>query len=232
MKNTENKPIDPFAIKFMSKWNPKRAFPTLGFRLQDLWSRLNFEKFAMPIVTPEEPDAEITSPPPGETAVTDDQRKVFAACLKRTEYLTEPCVEIGSYRGQTTRFFADRTHRAIIAIDPFYEKNGFPNHRQEFLKNTAAFKNVSLLRMTSGVGASHIQRASFAFIDAGHDYANVRFDLSAYAPKIVSGGILACHDTDNIDFAGTRRAVFEFLKNSADFEIIYHVENLVTLKRR
>ncbi len=209
-----------------------RALPTLGFRLQDLWSRMRFESYSMPMLPPEEPDVKIPSPPLGETSVTDDQRKVFVACLKQTEHLTEPCVEIGSYRGQTTRFFAERTHRAIVAVDPFFEKDGLPTHRQEFLRNTKAFNNVSLLRLTSGGAASHVQRASFAFIDAAHDYANVRFDLSTYAPKIVSGGILSCHDTDNSEFAGTRRAVFEFLKADAAFEIIYHVENLVAMRRR
>jgi Methyltransferase domain len=176
-------------------------------------------------------DETIPSPLAGETAVTDEQRKVLAACVKQTEDLTEPCVEIGSFRGETTRFLAERTLRRIIAIDPYFEREGPSVHLQQFQKNTIDFGHVSLIRQTSGAAAPQIKRASFTFIDAVHEYAFVRFDIYSYAPKIVPGGILAFHDTDNVRYPGTRRAVWEFLNATTEFNLLYRVENLVALRR-
>jgi hypothetical protein len=34
------------------------------------------------------------------------------------------------------------------------------------------------------------------FINAVHDYVNTSFDIEAWLPKLVPGGILALHDTD------------------------------------
>jgi Methyltransferase domain len=232
MKETRKPPIDPFSIKSMSKWNPKRVFPTAFFRLHEFWSWINFARYAIPVLIPEAAHETIPSPPPGETTVTDEQRRILAKCLSETEKFAGVCVEVGSYRGQTTRFLAERTKRDIIAVDPYFEHNGDSSPREAFLKNTAPFSNVRLLRYTSGEAAAHIGTCSFCFIDAVHDYANVRFDVSAYSPKITTGGIIAFHDTDNLAFAGTRRAVYEFLSNTLDFKLLYHVEDLVTLKRK
>jgi hypothetical protein len=61
------------------------------------------------------------------------------------------------------------------------------------------------------------------FINAVHDYVNTSFDIEAWLPKLVPGGILALHDTDQAMFAGTRRAAYEPLNR---LELIAHPPNL------
>jgi hypothetical protein len=50
----------------------------------------------------------------------------------------------------------------------------------------------------------------FVFIDAAHDYENVKNDIQSWLPKIKIGGTLAGHD---FHFQGVRRAVKELLKH-------------------
>jgi predicted O-methyltransferase YrrM len=49
------------------------------------------------------------------------------------------------------------------------------------------------------------------FIDASHDYDNVKKDITAYLPKVKSGGILAGHDWS---WHGVRKAVTELIPNA------------------
>lgn len=56
----------------------------------------------------------------------------------------------------------------------------------------------------------------FCFIDAAHEYENVKRDLAAWYPKVRRGGILAGHDytnetEDGIHY-GVKRAVDEFCR--------------------
>lgn len=48
----------------------------------------------------------------------------------------------------------------------------------------------------------------FVFIDAAHDYENIKKDIIAWRPKIKKGGILSGHD---YDFGDVKRAVDEEL---------------------
>jgi hypothetical protein len=65
------------------------------------------------------------------------------------------------------------------------------------------------------------------FIDAVHDYANTRFDIAAWRPLVVPGGIIALHDVDQPGFAGTRRAAAELLSACPLFA---HVDNLAAFR--
>jgi hypothetical protein len=49
------------------------------------------------------------------------------------------------------------------------------------------------------------------FIDASHFYEDVRDDILAWLPKVVSGGTICGHDITE-DFPGVRRAVEERFK--------------------
>ena len=100
-----------------------------------------------------------------------------------------------------------------------------------FKKNTASFDNVSLIRKTSGEASRSwkLGPVSFVFIDAVHDYVNTSFDIEAWTSKLVTNGIVAIHDTDDIHFAGTRRAAYEALRRT---DLVAHVDNLVILKKR
>jgi predicted O-methyltransferase YrrM len=67
------------------------------------------------------------------------------------------------------------------------------------------------------------QSIDFAFIDADHDYASVRQDLTAWWPKIKPGGILAGHDYGTC-WEGVTHAVNEFvLRSCLDFQLTTEV---------
>ena len=224
--------MDPFSLKRFSRWNPRRLFATLRFRYHDWRARLLFAHFALPKLEPE-PDSEATAAEaPTDTGVSAQQYSVLKVCLQKTEHLREPCVEIGSFRGATTRFLACHSARNVIAVDPFFGWGGWETDMAEFLRKTRDLPNVTHVRLTSGNAALKVNSASLVFVDAVHDYANVRFDLATYAQKLVDGGIVALHDADNINFAGARLAIHEFSRSYPEFSLLFHVHDLVAFRRR
>jgi glycosyltransferase involved in cell wall biosynthesis len=88
-----------------------------------------------------------------------------------------------------------------------------------FLSNIEPVKQVvNPIRMTS-VEASKLYEDNsldFVFIDASHEYEDVKADILAWLPKVKIGGILAGHDYDT--FEGVNRAVDEIF-NINDLEI-------------
>jgi hypothetical protein len=72
--------------------------------------------------------------------------------------------------------------------------------------------------MTSLQGANFFpdQSLDAVFIDASHDYENVKADILAWLPKVRSKGILAGHDYD-FNWPGVEKAVNEMLPK---FELV------------
>jgi hypothetical protein len=126
-------------------------------------------------------------------------------------------VEIGSWRGRSTRALADNTTGTILAVDtwsddavgiPGYwtctdERPDGPNWLwREFHKNLADHigDRVLPLRKTSKEGAAEaVKRAhrfDMIFIDASHDAASVREDIELWRPLLLPGGKLCGHDYD------------------------------------
>ncbi|MFM9042561.1 MAG: class I SAM-dependent methyltransferase, partial [bacterium] len=68
---------------------------------------------------------------------------------------------------------------------------------------------IETRRMTSLEAAAEFADDScdFVFIDASHEYREVRDDLAAWYPKVRSGGVLAGHD---YHWPGVSRAVRDF----------------------
>lgn len=53
-----------------------------------------------------------------------------------------------------------------------------------------------------------VRGAEWVFIDASHDYANVRADLAAWLPNVAAGGVISGHDY-GADWPGVTQAVDE-----------------------
>ena len=69
--------------------------------------------------------------------------------------------------------------------------------KQEALLNLSPFRDrVTILQCSSEDGAGMVPDGSldFAFIDARHDYPNVRADVRLWYPKVKPGGIVSGHD--------------------------------------
>ena len=133
-------------------------------------------------------------------------------------------VEIGCWRGRSTHAILSGCPGPVWAVDHFL---GCPlerdsNHadakdqdiRAQFLANVGMFPNLKLLAMESGDAAEHLGpgfRVDMVFIDAAHEYADVRRDLELWAPKarrIVSG-----HD---FQATGVNKAVLEYFGREPD----------------
>jgi cephalosporin hydroxylase len=72
------------------------------------------------------------------------------------------------------------------------------------------------MRLPSIEAAQRYQNGSldFVFIDAAHDYENVRADILAWRPKVKVGGYLGGHDFI-LNYPGVIQAVHELVPNAA-----------------
>lgn len=221
---------DPFAIKQFSKKHPKRLVFTAKARVAEYLARWHFKKYELPEkLIPDlypAPDADWSN-----TSVTDFQIQHLLFGLSLTESLPATVVvEVGAYRGETTRLLAQATSRKLIAVDPFMGYGASEEDYDCFRRNIADLTNVIHERKCSGEAVRTWNHGAIGliFIDAVHDYVNTAFDIEAWMPLLVEGGVLAMHDTDYPWFAGTRKAAFEA---SLKAKLLAHPHNLVLLQK-
>ena len=228
--------IDPFAIKRFPRWHPKRLFPTLRARLDDRLARWRYPSYALPLKLLDDLPPLPTEPDWNHTALRAPDLKylLYVSLCCENDMLPGGFVEIGSYRGITTRFLAQvMPSRTVFAVDPFMGYGGDENDYRIFIRNTGDLHNVHHLQMTSGEAFRSWKYGPVAlvFIDALHNYANTSFDVAAWGSLLVPGGFLVAHDTDNRGFAGTRRAIFE-AATGAQYELFAHPPNLTILRKQ
>jgi predicted O-methyltransferase YrrM len=135
-------------------------------------------------------------------------------------------VEIGSWMGRSTRCLADSTPGRVIAVDT-WKGSDEDEHRRilagqpedwlfnEFAKNLGGHINTGKVipyQATSLEAAldftEHDCKPDMIFIDASHDYENVKADLEAWYPLLAPGGLFCGHDF-NTNHPGVMRAVTE-----------------------
>jgi predicted O-methyltransferase YrrM len=221
--------IDPFFIKRLPKYHVKRLIYTLWVRLAERYSRFFFDEYLFPEQTlpylPEAPQANWT-----ETQVSAEHARYLLWAMRETDHLSGCVVEVGSWRGVTTAYLAAATEDRVVAIDPWIGDRNEENYEQ-FLACTSGFPNIRCERKAFGQAAREWVHGPvrFVFVDAAHDYANVAHDIAVARSLTLQGGIIAIHDTDNIDFAGCRRAIYEVLEH---YELAAHIKNVVLLRVR
>jgi hypothetical protein len=219
---------DPFAVKRLPKWHPRRlAFKSRA--ISDEWeARRRFGRYALP----EKVLAGLPEVAWENTSVTLLQMRHLLHALAMTEHLAGTVVvEVGAYRRETTRCLARATSRTIVAVDPFIGYGGAESEYRQFQTRIAGLGNVVHERKTSGEAAQAWAHGpvSLMFTDAVHDYVNTSFDIETWSRMLVPGGVLALHDTDHEGFPGTRRTAFEALGR---FDLLAHPPNLTLLAAR
>lgn len=130
-------------------------------------------------------------------------------------------VEIGSWMGRSTKALAIPCEGTVTAVDTW---EGTPAEHSEIMKgltpdnlfkafqiHTADCQNITPLRMKSVDAAAQFVGKQFdmIFIDAAHDYENVKADIEAWEPLLAEGGLLCGHDFNYAD--GVKKAVNEYL---------------------
>ena len=137
-------------------------------------------------------------------------------------------VEVGTWKGKSAAFMAVEIKNSGKNIkfdcvdtwqgsneqghqeDDHVVSNSLYEHFKDNMKPVEGYYNP--VRMTSLAAAELYEDGSldFVFIDASHDYEDVKADIAAWAPKIRPGGYFAGHDfnaaTPNND---VERAVIE-----------------------
>ena len=141
-------------------------------------------------------------------------------------------VEVGCWKGRSASFMGVEIKNSGRRIDfdcidtwkgsiehtdpnsPYYEIEFIDNEDfvyQEFIKNVKPVIDViNPIRLPS-TDASNLYRnrsLDFVFIDASHEYSDVKRDILSWLPKVKIGGFLAGHDYTIFD--GVRKAVDEF----------------------
>lgn len=135
-------------------------------------------------------------------------------------------VEVGCWKGKSSSYMAVEIVNSHKQID-FYcvdtwggskEHLGgnldLENLYKTFLDNMEPVKEFYVPVKMSSIEASKIfedKSLDFVFLDASHEYEDVKEDIQHWLPKIKSGGIFAGHDYD--PFWGVYQAVNELLPN-------------------
>jgi FkbM family methyltransferase len=141
-------------------------------------------------------------------------------------------VEVGAAEGYNSADLLNKGMQKLFIVDAWQtlDQTGdgaFPQtwHDDNYAKAVERVKpygdKAVILRGLSTEMAANIPDESLGlvYLDAAHDYENVKKDLEAYFPKLVSGGIMAGHDVLAVEY-GVKQAVEEFCNGKYEIHII------------
>lgn len=117
-------------------------------------------------------------------------------------------VEVGSWKGKSASYMCveiinSQKNIEFYCVDHFLGSSEhqtiaeLPQLYDTFIANMSSLEgHYNTLKMPSADAASTFEDESldFVFIDAAHEYENVKSDINAWLPKVKVGGILAGHD--------------------------------------
>ena len=92
-------------------------------------------------------------------------------------------------------------------------KHGYPQVYYQFLSNViheGVDEMIVPIPATSSVGASLVPQADLIYIDASHEYEDVKRDIEYYWKRLRKGGVMFGDDYGNTVFPGVKKAVDEW----------------------
>src|SRR5512140_173260 len=104
-------------------------------------------------------------------------------------------VEIGCWKGKSTHALltgAQKHGGQVTVVDHFQGAKGQEKFFPEvayldiyhiFMASVGHFSNLNVLKMPSVEGAKKVKTAEMVFIDAGHEYEEIKEDLDAWTEK-------------------------------------------------
>lgn len=153
-------------------------------------------------------------------------------------------IEIGAWKGRTTRALCDNTKGMVVTIDHWkgalipiddgfweVEKYGSDYVYNMFLENLKDHINsgkLSVLRMSSDLAANLLiqgygfESFDMIFIDGGHEYDVVKKDIIFFRPLIKKGGKICGHD---LCYPEVKKVLDELLPGYQSFGNIWSKEN-------
>jgi len=129
-------------------------------------------------------------------------------------------VEVGSWQGKSAVYMGVEIINSgkkikFDCVDSWKNKNDNFDYEEAFTKflvNIEPIKNIINYHRLSSEEASKLydnETLDFVFIDAAHDYENVKNDINLWYPKVKIGGVISGHDY-HPGWSGVVRAVDEF----------------------
>jgi hypothetical protein len=121
--------------------------------------------------------------------------------------------EVGVARGSLSVLLLERHDLSLYMVDSYPPCPGFTEEQQELnqveAEEATAFAQSRryIVKHDSVKAARILAGLDFVFIDAAHDYENVKADIAAWLPSIKRPGILSGHDY--LDTCGVKQAVDE-----------------------
>jgi len=127
-------------------------------------------------------------------------------------------VEIGSWKGRSTKALLEACKGRVYAVDTWLGTNSddsvalasYGNIYEEFIKNVGSHPNLIILRGNSAEIAKSFNgnKVDMVFVDADHSYEGCRSDIEAWLPKCQK--LICGHD---YNYAGVKQAVDEKFEN-------------------
>jgi hypothetical protein len=148
------------------------------------------------------------------------------AALREFASLSDSVVEIGSWKGRSTKELLENCRGTVYAVDTWEGSIGDisgmiakeQNIYSEFMKNVGDYPNLKVLKGNSiDIGKDFKDKVDMVFIDANHDYESVKADIETWLPKCKK--ILCGHDY-SLAFPGVIKAVNE------KFDVKYKADTL------
>lgn len=124
-------------------------------------------------------------------------------------------IEVGTYKGRSATVLAGS--KRLICVDTWIEPEVF----SEFEKLLKEKNNVQHLKGLSKDLSDNFpdECADLIFIDASHEYEDVKMDIEKYLPKMKQTGKMIFHDYSN--WEGVKKAIDEFVENHK-YEVAGH----------
>lgn len=143
-------------------------------------------------------------------------------------------VEVGCWRGRSTRALADHCRGTVYAVDPwrgpYFHEDGrthkintdvYDEFRINLADHIESGRVVPIQRTSFEAWTLLVDRFGgafdFVFLDGDHRYDTVVAEIEQYRLLLKDGGILAGHDYSHGDWPGVKRAVDEQFDGRVSF---------------
>jgi len=138
-------------------------------------------------------------------------------------------LELGAYRGRSTRALCDNTNGTVITVDNWntegiadeYDHDCFRNSLSDhlFSGKLIAYRQNTDDYLDYFINKGH--KFDFIFIDAWHEYAQVKKDIEGCLKILEQGGMISGHD---FNWPGVEQAVKELIPDYNLFNYIWYKE--------
>ena len=143
-------------------------------------------------------------------------RRTLVESLNQPEFKT--AVEVGVCKGWFSKYILDNTKMKLFSIDPWEDNpvlSDSQNVYKECKERLAPYGDRNeMIKGCSPEESKPFEDESldFVYIDGMHDYISVKQDMDAWWPKLRTGGFMAGHDFNAIEWNGVVLAVSQFVQ--------------------